>query len=42
MSVDSLRDHAGANIPCVSRTAVSITWRIEMEKVAVFPVPDCA
>ena len=27
---------------CVSLTVVSIDWRMEMEKVAVFPVPDCA
>ena len=27
---------------CVSRTDESIDWSIEMENVAVFPVPDCA
>jgi hypothetical protein len=26
----------------VSRRLVSMLWRIEMEKVAVLPVPDCA
>ena len=27
---------------CVSRTCVSNPCKIDMEKVAVFPVPDCA
>jgi hypothetical protein len=27
---------------CVSRIEVSIDWSVEIEKVAVFPVPDWA
>jgi hypothetical protein len=29
-------------LTCVSLTVVSMLWRMEMEKVAVLPVPDCA
>ena len=37
-----LPDKLVVDIPWLSRTTVSITWRILIANVAVLPVPDCA